>query len=50
MSDPITAEPIARSGHQPMEAYPGPTTGGRPIYDGRFNVSERRPTAERVDV
>jgi hypothetical protein len=23
--------------------YQGPTTGGRPIYDGRFNVSERKP-------
>jgi hypothetical protein len=30
--------------------YPGPTTGGRPIYDGRFNVKERRPGDERVDV
>ena|SRR5690606_15107950 len=31
--------------------YQGPTTGGRPIYDGRFNVAERKPVeAERVDV
>jgi len=30
--------------------YPGPTTGGRPIYDDRFNVKERQPvSAERVD-
>lgn len=26
--------------------YPGPTTGGRPIYDGRFNMTERRSVAE----
>jgi len=30
--------------------YQGPSTGGRPIYDGRFNVQERRPDQERVDV
>jgi hypothetical protein len=30
--------------------YPGPTTGGRPIYDDRFNLQERRPvSAERID-
>ena len=22
--------------------YPGPTTGGKPIYDGRFNMQERK--------
>lgn len=26
--------------------YPGPTTGGRPIYDGRFNVEKRRDLSE----
>ncbi len=26
--------------------YPGPTTGGRPIYDGRFNVETRKDLAE----
>jgi len=26
--------------------YQGPTTGVRPIYDGRFNVTERRPVNE----
>ena len=26
--------------------YPGPTTGGRPIYDDRFNKKERKPIAE----
>lgn len=31
--------------------YPGPTTGGRPIYDDRFNKQERKPIAEeRTDV
>ncbi len=26
--------------------YQGPTTGGRPIYDGRFNMTARRPISE----
>jgi len=31
--------------------YPGPSTGGRPIYDKRFNMAERRPMAEeRTDL
>jgi hypothetical protein len=31
--------------------YPGPTTGGRPIYDERFNMRERRAiAAERTDI
>ncbi len=31
--------------------YPGPTTGGRPIYDERFNMAERRTVAEeRTDM
>jgi len=31
--------------------YPGPTTGGRPIYDDRFNKQERKPVAEeRTDL
>ena len=31
--------------------YPGPTTGGRPIYDDRFNMEQRRQVAqERVDL
>jgi hypothetical protein len=31
--------------------YPGPTTGGRPIYDERFNMKERRPVLEeRTDI
>ena len=31
--------------------YPGPTTGGRPIYDDRFNMKERKSIAEeRTDI
>lgn len=31
--------------------YQGPTTGGRPIYDGRFNMDERKAVAEeRTDL
>ena len=31
--------------------YPGPTTGGRPIYDDRFNKASRKPIeAERTDL
>ena len=31
--------------------YPGPTTGGRPIYDDRFNKEKRKAVAEeRTDV
>jgi hypothetical protein len=26
--------------------YPGPTTGGRPIYDDRFNLQQRKSIAE----
>ena len=31
--------------------YPGPTTGGRPIYDKRFNMADRKPIeTERTDL
>ncbi len=31
--------------------YQGPTTGGRPIYQGRFNMTERKPLSqERLDI
>ena len=31
--------------------YPGPTTGGRPIYDGRFNTETRKAIEEeRTDI
>ncbi|MEP7208587.1 MAG: cupin domain-containing protein [Casimicrobiaceae bacterium] len=30
--------------------YPGPSTGGRPIYEGRFNMNARKSVAdERTD-
>ena len=31
--------------------YPGPVTGERPIYEGRFNMQQRKPIdAERTDL
>jgi quercetin dioxygenase-like cupin family protein len=31
--------------------YAGPTTGGYPVYDGRFNMEERKPIEdERTDL
>jgi quercetin dioxygenase-like cupin family protein len=50
--DPHVEEPLVTEsgGLMLFVQYPGPTTGGRPIYDGRFNVKERRPSEERVDV
>ncbi len=31
--------------------YQGPGTGGRPVYDGRFNVTARKALAEeQLDV
>ncbi len=31
--------------------YQGPTTGGRPVYDGRFNMAERKSLEdERTDL
>jgi quercetin dioxygenase-like cupin family protein len=50
--DPHVEEPLATDtgGLMLFVQYPGPTTTGRPIYDGRFNVQERRPEQERVDV
>ena len=29
--------------------YPGPSTGACPIYDGRFNVKERKPDEENLE-
>ncbi len=50
--DPHVEEPLVTEtgGLMLFVQYQGPTTTGRPIYDGRFNVAERRPEAERVDV
>ena len=41
----------ATGGELLIVQYPGPTTGERPIYDGRFNKAERTAVAEeRVDL
>ena len=51
--DPHFEEPLVTDtgGLMLFVQYPGPTTGGRPIYDGRFNMQERKPIAEeRTDV
>jgi hypothetical protein len=41
----------ATGGKMLFVQYPGPTTGGRPIYDGRFNMTARQAVdAERTDV
>jgi len=51
--DPHYEEELATEtgGLMVIVQYPGPTTGGRPIYDDRFNMPERRPLeAERKDV
>jgi mannose-6-phosphate isomerase-like protein (cupin superfamily) len=41
----------ATGGELLIVQYPGPTTGERPIYDGRFNKTERKAVAEeRVDL
>ena len=40
----------ATGGEILLVQYPGPTTGGRPIYDYRFNLAARRPIeSERTD-
>ena len=50
--DPHFEEPLSTEsgGLMLFVQYPGPTTGGRPIYDGRFNMAERKAVAgERTD-
>jgi hypothetical protein len=49
--DPHVEEPLRTDtgGVMLFVQYQGPSTGGRPIYDRRFNVAERRPAEERVD-
>lgn len=50
--DPHTEEPLhtETGGRMLFVQYPGPTTKGCPIYDGRFNMTERKPiAAERTD-
>ena len=42
---------IATGGEILIVQYPGPSTGERPIYAGRFNMEERKAVAEeRVDL
>ena len=49
-ADPHFEEPLSTEtgGLMLFVQYPGPTTGGRPIYDGRFNMKERRPVEEET--
>jgi ChrR Cupin-like domain len=50
--DPNTEEPLQTEtgGRMLFVQYPGPTTKGCPIYDGRFNMAERKPiSSERTD-
>jgi hypothetical protein len=48
--DPHFEEPISTEsgGVMVILQYPGPTTGGRPIYGGRFNMKVRKPIEEEV--
>jgi hypothetical protein len=48
--DPHFEEPLSTEtgGLMLFVQYPGPTTGGRPIYDGRFNMKARRPVEEET--
>ena len=51
--DPHTEPPLETKtgGRMIFVQYPGPTTGARPIYAGRFNLKRRKPVAEeRKDV
>jgi len=51
--DPHFEEPLRTEtgGLMLFVQYQGPITGGRPIYDGRFNITERKAVEEeRVDV
>jgi ChrR Cupin-like domain len=51
--DPHTEEPLQTEtgGRMLFVQYPGPSTQGRPIYDGRFNMAERKEiAAERKDL
>jgi hypothetical protein len=52
-SDPHYEEELSTEtgGLMLIVQYPGPTTGGRPIYDDRFNMEKRKSVAEeRTDV
>ena len=52
-ADPHYEEALetATGGLMLIVQYPGPTTGGRPIYDERFNMQARRAVSEeRTDL
>ncbi|MBI4637855.1 MAG: cupin domain-containing protein [Candidatus Rokubacteria bacterium] len=52
-ADPHFEEPLSTEtgGLMLFVQYPGPSTGGLPVYDGRFNMNERKPISEeRTDV
>ena len=46
--DPHWEAPLSTStgGLMLFVQYQGPATGGRPVYDGRFNMAARKPIAE----
>ena len=46
--DPHFEAPLrtATGGLMLFVQYQGPTTGGQPVYDDRFNLKERRPLSE----
>jgi redox-sensitive bicupin YhaK (pirin superfamily) len=51
-SDPHYEEELSTKtgGQMVFVQYPGPTTGGKPVYDGRFNMQQRKSVAdERTD-
>ncbi len=39
-------ETLQKGGNILCDQYRGPTTGSRPIRDGRFNVKERKKVSE----
>ena len=49
-ADPHFEEPLSTEtgGTMFFVQYPGPTTGGQPIYDGRFNMTARKPIQEET--
>ena len=51
-TDPHYEEELSTQtgGQMVFVQYPGPTTGGKPIYDGRFNMDKRKKVEEeRID-
>ena len=49
--DPNSEPPLLTKPGGPMLFFPyQPDTKGRPIYDGRFNMTARKPSKRRLDV